>query len=358
MPYTAVSNTVFGKISGCDIRITIAKKRAVCYNDHRKRGGKMRIIHNKSTDPYFNLATEEYLIDNADEDIFMLWRNDRAVIIGRNQNTYAEINENFCRENGVKVVRRLTGGGAVFHDLGNVNYTFITNAEEAQALDFARFCKPIIDALGLFGVKAELSGRNDITAEGRKVSGTAQCVRNGRLMHHGCILYSADLSSVEGALKVNEEKMRSKGIKSVRSRVANLADLIYNAPDVEGFIDFIESHTDGIRRDLGEDEINAISKLTKVKYSTWEWNFGKSKNFSKTSTKRFPYGTVTVSYTLDAGVITEIVFEGDYFGTGDASELSKLLAGRRFGREMTDGVDFGKYIAGMTAEDAAALLTE
>lgn len=318
----------------------------------------MKIIKNGSTDPYFNLACEEYLIDNSKEDIFMLWRNSPSVIIGRNQNAYGEINESYCKEQGIKVVRRLTGGGAVFHDLGNVNYTFVTDSDKTAALDFERFCRPIISSIEKLGVKANLSGRNDIMANGKKISGTAQCVRNNRLMHHGCILYCTDLSSVENALKVNEEKMQSKGIKSIRSRVANLSDLIENAPNVESFIDYIESESKGEITELSESEKSAIEKIAKDKYMTWEWNFGKSKIFAKTNTKRFHFGTVTLKYTLEFGIVADVKIEGDFFGIADPEDLCKMIKGRRYDNNLFNGIDVESFIKGATNKEIMSLFCE
>ena len=200
------------------------------------------VIFNSSLDPYFNLAAEQYLLERRDTaPVFMIWRNSPAVIIGKNQNAYAELNEAFIRENDIKVVRRLTGGGAVFHD---VNYTFISPKQGANALDFARFCAPIIEALCDLGANAVLSGRNDIEIDGRKVSGNAQTVCGDRILHHGTLLWSADLSKLAGALKVDPEKIASKGIKSVRSRVANIRDLIGSEMSATDFIDYLFSRAD------------------------------------------------------------------------------------------------------------------
>ena len=164
------------------------------------------------TDPYFNLAMEEYLIDTAgDEEIFILWRNEPSVIIGRNQNAFSELDVSFAREHDIKVVRRLTGGGAVFHDLGNINYTFISPDIDGGSLNFARFCEPIVRALRALGLDASLSGRNDILAEGRKVSGTAQCVRSGHVMHHGTLLWDADFSAMAGVLRPDTESLPQRG---------------------------------------------------------------------------------------------------------------------------------------------------
>ena len=288
------------------------------------------VIYNTSTDPYFNLAVEEYLIDREDpRPVFMLWRNSAAVIIGRNQNAYAELNEQFVRENGIAVVRRLTGGGAVFHDEGNINYTVIVPSADGTPLDFAGFAAPIISALRSLGIRAELSGRNDIVVDGHKVSGNAQCIRNGRIMHHGTLLWSADLSKLAGALKVDPDKIRSKGIRSVRSRVANLRDLLALDMDVEDFMEHLFAVCASAPRVLTPEETARIGELRDSKYATWDWNWGKSREFSLERRARFPYGTVNVRFDADGGHITDVSITGDFFSIRDIGELCDSLRGVR-----------------------------
>ena len=200
----------------------------------------MKIISHHLTEPAFNLASEEYMLNTSQDDICMLWRNSPAVIIGRYQNAYAEINLPFVRENHISVIRRLTGGGAVFHDLGNLNFTFISDGKRS-ALDFARFTEPIVQALQNLGLQASLSGRNDLTLDGLKFSGNAQCVYTVKgdgaprykTMHHGTLLFHADLSRLTGALCADPEKIQSKGITSVRSRVTNLAQHMKTPMSIE-----------------------------------------------------------------------------------------------------------------------------
>ena len=174
----------------------------------------MTFIEVKTTDPDFNLALEQYVFDQMPRNrgYFMLWQNDNAIIVGRHQNTLAEINEAFVREHGIRVVRRLSGGGAVYHDMGNLNFTYIVDASGGARLDLKLFCQPVADALGALGVQAEVNGRNDITIGGQKFSGNAQYVREGRVMHHGTILFDSDLSVVGQALKVDREKIAAKGV--------------------------------------------------------------------------------------------------------------------------------------------------
>lgn len=318
----------------------------------------MKLYRNDSTDPYFNLAAEQYLLDTEPDSVFMLWRNDRAVILGRNQNAYAEINRPFAEEHRIAVVRRLTGGGAVFHDLGNLNFTFIVPRDECPELDFARFARPIADALRKLGVPAELSGRNDLTADGRKISGNAQCVYKGKVMHHGTLLFSADLSALAGALRVDEEKIRSKGIKSVRSRVANLSEYLPQM-DVTGLRDYLEDCFPFEKTGFSKEQTDGIGRLKREKYATWEWNYGSSPAFGTSAKKRFPYGGVELSFESDRGVLTDVRIEGDFFGTAPVEELEEALAGCRLIRDelakRLARADVGRYISGAEPDEIAAL---
>lgn len=325
----------------------------------------MIIINNSSLDPYFNLASEEYMLENSRDDVFMLWRNDKAVIIGKNQNAFAEVNIPFAEEKGIKVVRRLTGGGAVFHDPGNINFTFITEGDSGK-LDFAKFEAPIIDALGEMGISASLDGRNDITADGCKISGNAQCVYNTadgrqRLMHHGTLLFSADMSSMTGVLNVSGAKLESKGIKSVRQRVENIADIpSYSGPDsASDFMRAIILHVAGGEpREFYDSEKAAINQLAETKYSLWDWNFGASPSYSLTKSCCFPFGSVEIMLEADGGIIKAADIRGDFFSVGDISELCARLRGVRLeSGELTRVLyDVGRYIVGACSKDIAALI--
>ena len=184
----------------------------------------MEYINSPRTDPCWNLALEQYVFDSMDrsKSYFMLWQNHNTIVVGKNQNTVEEINSDFVRAHDITVVRRLSGGGAVYHDLGNLNFTFITDADKMDGIDLHMFCVPIVETLRSFGVQAEISGRNDITVDGKKFSGNSQYVREGRVMHHGTIMFDSDLTTVTQALQVDRDKIQSKGIKSVASRVTNL----------------------------------------------------------------------------------------------------------------------------------------
>lgn len=330
----------------------------------------MQIIYNDSHDQYFNLAAEEYLLENSDDDIFMLWRNDRTVVVGKNQNTWAEVNTPFVRENSIGVVRRMTGGGAVFHDLGNVNFTFIC-AYGGGGIDFSRFASPIIRYLGTLGIDASLGGRNDILADGRKISGNAQCVYrrsdgSERLMHHGTLLYSADLSEMSGALNVNREKLVTKGIESVKSRVANISALSEKLSGISpeeflfDILRFAENEYGAPSRKLTDEEQSGISSLRDSKYATWEWNYGASPSFGNEITERFPFGTLTVMYTADRGILSDIGFFGDFFGEEDTHELEEKLKGCRLEREsikkLLSEICVGSYISGASADDIVKII--
>lgn len=328
----------------------------------------MLFVSQRETDPYFNLAAEEYILENGTGDAFLLWRNSPSVIIGKNQNAYAQLNLPFVQAHNILVARRLTGGGAVFHDLGNVNFTFITDAPERGEIDFQRFTAPMEKALQKLCIPAVLGGRNDLLVGDRKISGNAQCVypaKDGRqrLLHHGTLLFSADLSRLSGALKVNREKMESKGIESVESRVANIRDLPqYCGPDtVEGFLDVLAAGAAvqyGPAREYTSGEITAIQEIADKKYSTWDWIFGQSGEYSYFREKRFDFGTVSVSLNADKGIIRRIAFAGDYFGVKDTAQLEDRLVGCRMDPETLTDVLSGceDYIYGSTNTELADLI--
>ena len=296
----------------------------------------MRAIRNDSVDPYFNIASDEFLVASTDGDAFMLWQNSPAVIIGKNQNAWAEVDRAYTEENNIAVVRRITGGGAVYHDFGNVNFSFVTPAADDTRLNFARFCDPVIRALANMGVAASLDGRNDIVASGVKISGNAECVVRNRhgydaVLHHGTLLFSADLSALSRALTPSREKLSSRGIKSVSSRVGNIADLPgYRGPhDVKGFIAALaERIAPQGMESFTEDEISEIERLRGEKFATWGWNWGASPAFEVTKRRRFPFGTLEASFDVRGGAIEKIKITGDFFGAG-AAPLEDALTGAR-----------------------------
>ena len=328
----------------------------------------LTIINLTTTDPAFNLAAEQYVFENLpkDRNYFMLWQNDNAVIIGKYQNTLAEINQPYVEAHKIKVVRRLSGGGAVFHDLGNLNYTYITNAGELETLNMRVFCEPIVKALSEFGVTAEINGRNDMTIHGKKFSGNAQYIRHGRVMHHGTLLYNSDLSAVSKALQVDPEKIRAKGMESVRSRVTNIRR--YLKEDVplfafrEMLLSFIRRGTESEEYAFSEKNLREIERIKQERYDTWGWNYGKSPECSILKSARVEgCGIIEVYLETDHSLITDVSFRGDFFSTRDPEELIPNFIGKKpdadgFSQAL-EGIDVEKYFAGLTKEQMLSLLS-
>lgn len=280
---------------------------------------KLSYLNLYTTDPAWNLAAEQYVFDRLPRDrtYFMLWQNDNAIIIGKHQNTAAEINEQFVRENGVRVVRRLSGGGAVYHDMGNLNFTFIADAGDMESINFRLFCRPVVAALAKIGVTAEINGRNDMTIDGQKFSGNSQYLKEGRVMHHGTIMFDSNLDLVAQALHVDQEKIRAKGIASVRSRVTTVRRHMASPVTLEEFRSLL-------LREILEQQLRA------ERYATWEWNYGQSRDCEMRRQRRFPAcGSVEVHLTTDHGVIQDLHFTGDFFSVVEPEVLAEKLRGVR-----------------------------
>ncbi len=325
------------------------------------------ILDLATTDPAFNLAAEEYVFSSLPRDraYVMLWQNDRAVIIGKYQNTAAEVNGAAVEARGIRVVRRLSGGGAVYHDLGNLNFTVITDAQPGGRVDLALFCRPVVRTLARFGVAAEISGRNDVTAGGRKFSGNAQYLRDGRVMHHGTILFDSDLSAVQEALAVRAEKLAGKGVSSVRSRVTNLKPLLPPGVTLEEFRRvLLEELTDGREAEritFSDEDLAAIGRLKEARYDRWEWNWGASPPGTLRKRKRFEgCGTVEAVIALKKGCIESLTFQGDFFSTRDPAELADRLTGVPLRedevRQHLAGIRVPDYFTGLEAADLTELL--
>ena len=290
-------------------------------------------IEVSTTDPAFNLALEEYVFEkmSREQEYFLTWRNDNAIIVGRHQNTAAEINEEFGKEKNIPVVRRLSGGGAVYHDLGNLNFTFIVDAQPGQKVDLRKFCQPIADTLGALGANATVDGRNDILIDGMKVSGNAQYVRQGRVMHHGTILFDSDMSVLGQALRPDPAKAQAKGVKSVRSRVTNVRPCLNRDMPLEEFREVLSGSLmkDGFERyELTEQDIAAIEQIRIQRYATREWNYGFCEPGALIRKKRIEgCGTVEAHITLKNDLIAELQFRGDYFSTLPPEDLARKLIG-------------------------------
>ncbi len=317
----------------------------------------MFILTLGSTDPFFNLSAEEYFLCEKDEDFFLLWQNEPCIVIGRNQNAADEINGDYVRTRSLPVVRRMTGGGAVYHDTGNLNFSFIINGEA----DRVELCRPVIDVLRSIDVVAEISGRNDILVGGKKISGTAMCSRGGRSLFHGTLLISTDLEAMSEALKPDETKLIGHGVKSVRSRVANLSEYTKEvSPDIIGaMLTGYMTERGGEIYELGESDIEAIEKLRDSKYSTDEWNCG-AERLQKSERSRLSCGTVYIKKKAACGRIEDIRIFGDFMNTGDVSEIEKRLKGIELRRgaitSALESVQTEKYIPGLTAGELADII--
>ena len=328
----------------------------------------MNYLNLTTTDPAFNLAVEEYVFDYLPKDrmYVMLWQNDNAIIIGKNQNTLAEINEAYVKEQGIRVVRRLSGGGAVYHDMGNLNFTVIADAQ-GENLDFGRFCALVVKALQRVGVKAEINGRNDMTIDGKKFSGNAQYLRQGRVMHHGTILFDSNASVLANALQVDEAKIQAKGVKSVRSRVTNVRPCLPVDMTLPQFrkvlLDTILEDEPGEEYILNEKDLAVVAKLKADRYDTWEWNYGHSPACTLHKKGRVEgCGTVEAFISLKEGKISQIVFKGDFFGVNDPEQLAEMLIGCRPDRasleERLSHTDVSRYFMGLSATDLAGILAD
>jgi lipoate-protein ligase A len=272
-------------------------------------------IHQTSTDPYFNLAAEEYFLKNFQEDFFLLWRSQPTVVVGKHQNALAEINHEFVRKNQIPLARRLSGGGTVFHDLGNLNFTFIRNVEKIQEVNFKVFTSPIVEALKTLGIAAYTTGRNDLLIDGKKISGNAEHVHKNRVLHHGTLLYNSQLGALKGALKVDLSKFEDKAVQSNRSEVTNIADYLPQPIKVEDFGNQLFSEiskqlTDSQLYTPTEADMQAIQKLSDEKYQTWDWIFGYSPRYRFKNQFSSSKGEITISLLVEKGLLVEVSLSG------------------------------------------------
>jgi lipoate-protein ligase A len=320
----------------------------------------MICIERRNTNPYFNIAAEEYVLKEFSDDVFMLWRNEPCIIVGKHQNTLAEINLDFVKENNIPVVRRITGGGTVFHDLGNLNFTFIKNGEADKLVDFRKYTQPIIEVLAKLGVEAKFEGRNDLTIDGKKFSGNAEHVFKNRVLHHGTLLFSAQLSDVSKALKVDPSKFEDKAVKSVRSRVTNISEHLTQALDVAGFEKLVHDHIADKYEDFrviefSAEDIGKIEQLVEDKYNTWEWNFGYSPKYNFNRKIKTLGGHIEFNFDVKNGVIQKAKIFGDYFSVKDTSEIEDLLSGQLHDQKnirlVLEKIDIGLYFKNTTINE-------
>lgn len=327
----------------------------------------MTYLEPPGTDPYFNLALEEHIFEHMPRDraYFMLWQNDNAVVVGRYQNTMEEIDQAFVEAHGIRVVRRLSGGGAVFHDRGNLNFTFVVDQDPDGGFDFPLLTRPVLRALEAIGVQARFNGRNDLTIGGRKFSGNAQYARHGRLLHHGCIMLDSNVADVAGALKVKASKLADKGVASVRGRVTTVNANAPRPVSVEEFKALLKAQVaveGGLKPyTLTKADLEGAERLRREKYATWAWNYGTSPTCHLRREGRTPAGLVTAFLEVSGGCIDRIRFFGDFFGGGDLRELEEAMTGLPLDSSLDgalEGLSVSRYMNGVTPAQLCRILLE
>jgi len=318
-------------------------------------------------DPALNLALEEYALRklSGDEPILLFYINRPSIIIGKNQNTAEEVNSAYTEERGIDVVRRLSGGGAVYHDLGNLNFSFITKDDGNSFHNFRKFTEPVVKALRDMGVEAELSGRNDIQVGERKISGNAMFATGGRMFCHGTLLFDSHMEDVSAALKPNPLKFESKATKSVRARVANISEFLSEPMTIEAFRSRILASIFGGATEIPELKLTeadweAVRKLADERYRSWDWNYGLSPAFNVQQRKRLSAGTFDIRLNVKEGRIADAAVYGDFFGRGEIADITEMLQGLRYDRESLaaafEGVDLTFYFGTVTPDEWLDLL--
>jgi len=319
------------------------------------------------TDPAVNLALEEYCVRNLDmsNDYLLFYINEPSVIIGKHQNTIEEINIQYIKDHGIHVVRRISGGGAVYHDEGNLNFSFMTKHSQKSIHNFKLFTEPVIKTLQELGVNAVLNGRNDITINEKKISGNAQFTDTKSMFSHGTLLFNSDLDNVVKALNVKLDKIESKGIKSIKSRVGNIKDFIREEMTINEFrerlLDSIFINSDCLPvYELNDSQWKKVYALSESKYKTWEWNYGRSPEFNIQKINRFGFGQIDVRIHVKDGIIEDIIIYGDFLGHGDMADIENLLRKVRYEKkylsESLKGVDLNHYFGEISIEEFLAFL--
>lgn len=333
----------------------------------------MIFVPNENNDPRVNLAIEHFLVQEMpiDEPILLFYINEPSIIIGRNQNTIEEINKEYVAKKGIHVVRRLSGGGAVYHDLGNLNFSFIMPDDGNSFRDFEKLTKPIVQALQELGVKgAQLKGRNDLVIDDMKFSGNAMYATNGRMFAHGTIMFDSDINEVVNALKVRKDKIESKGIKSIRSRVTNIKPFLPAdkqtmstkelRQDILLKIFGVASEAEVNKYELTEEDWKKINQISNDYYRNWDWNYGKSPEFDIERRHRFPIGSIEVRLNVQQGKITDAKIYGDFFGMGDIKDVEDALVGVKYEKADLEAaiakIDVKKYFGNIEAQDLLDLI--
>jgi len=319
----------------------------------------MYCIISEHIEPSFNLASEEVLLRSRTEDYFLLYRNKPSIVVGKHQNTLAEINLPYVEENNITVVRRISGGGTVFHDLGNLNFAFITSGKEGELVDYKRHTLPILRALKHMGLDVILGRRNELLLGEKKISGTASHVFKQRVLHHGTLLFSSEMKDLSGALKVKQGKFKDRAVKSVRSEVTNIREHLVDNMKVEDFqkqlFDSILDEMEGaMKYQYSKKDLDEITKLKDSKFSSWEWNFGYSPKYQFNKALRFGAREIALHMNVDKGIIKEVNIEGDFLGAKDIHALEDFLVGTIHDpqtiRMRLSGIRVEDYISGLENE--------
>ncbi len=329
----------------------------------------MKYIVNNSHNPAYNVALEAYAFREllAEDELFILWINEPTIVIGKHQNAIEEINKTYTDEHGIHVVRRLSGGGAVYHDLNNLNYTIISNKSQEGAFDFKTFSQPVIETLADLGVTATFTGRNDLEIDGKKFCGNAQAYYKGRMMHHGCLLFDVDMTVLGNALQVSKDKIESKGVKSVRARVTNILDELPEKMTVEAFSNQLlnkmkESYPDMTEYVFSDDELKNIQALADQQFGTWDWTYGEAPEYTIKRSVRYPAGKITTYANVEKSVIKGMKLYGDFFGIKDVADIEQVLIGLRY--EYPDvlaklqTIDTTQYFTNITPQEIAKAIVE
>ncbi len=318
----------------------------------------MIYVINENTYPPNNFGIEEYFMRETDEEVFMLWRDIPAVIIGKNQDVYAEVNLDYAKDNNIEVFRRKSGGGAVYHDLNNLQYTYISSNVDVKGKEsFELFAKPIVDALKNLGLDAEFTGRNDILLEGGKISGNAQYRYKNRIIHHGTLLFETDKDTISNVLYSRPIKFQNKSVKSVSSRVGSIKEKV--DMNLEEFTKYLQDYV------INYYDIKNVLTLEDIPWQKVEeyaepfthdsWNLGKDYTNDHVSfSVKYPYGLVEYKLRTKEGKIDSLYIQGDYFENKDVEILAAALIGKELDREVLekalDDYQISDYVNGMDKE--------
>jgi lipoate-protein ligase A len=327
----------------------------------------MKYLETEKVDPYYNLAFEEYILKNyRDDDYLILWQNANTIVMGLHQNPYEEINLAKAKELQVQIVRRITGGGTVYHDLGNLNYSYITDWNEDRDVDFGKLLGPVIDAFREYGLKIELKGRNDLLLNGKKISGSAQTLAKNRLLQHGTLLLHSDLELLSKVLNVSPDKFQSKSVKSVRSRVTNIQDYVSADLDVEKvkklLRDYWAKESSFQQVKLDAEALSQIETLADEKYRSRDWNFSRAPKCNYKNRKRFLGGSVEVNLDIAGGKIEHCMINGDFLALKHVSAVENKLIGKVYEKEEVAKVlkemPLHLYFGSITAEEVTSCFFE